>query len=148
MPKPAWLAQTETLWPRWRLDGDELSEAKIGATRIAVAEQTRAGIDCVTDGEQSRVHFVLIELAGSRVPAHVLGGLRDKDVAVGVIDVASDVIETPAGVRGTLESAARYVAPERLIASTNCGMAPMNRGIAYAKLAALGRGAKTWRTAA
>jgi 5-methyltetrahydropteroyltriglutamate--homocysteine methyltransferase len=33
------------------------------------------------------------------------------------------------------------VPKHRIIASTNCGMAPMRRDIAYAKLAALGRGA-------
>jgi 5-methyltetrahydropteroyltriglutamate--homocysteine methyltransferase len=315
LPKPGWLAETETLWPRWRLDGAHLREAKRDATRLAVAEQERAGVACVTDGEQARVHFVhgflealdgidpeqrvryeadcpsivgdvarrrpvhleeaqfarqfargtlkitlpgpmtivdtlydahyrdrktaafafarvlneeirdlvaagvdviqldepafnvffdevdewgidavdaafegitcrkavhvcygygidanrkwkaelgaewdqyahifpflsrssaheiSIELAGSRVPPHVLAGLRDKDVAVGVIDVASDIVETPEAVRATLELAAAYVAPQRLIASTNCGMAPMNRDIAYAKLSALGAGA-------
>jgi 5-methyltetrahydropteroyltriglutamate--homocysteine methyltransferase len=322
LPKPAWLAETETLWPRWRLDGPQLAEAKRDATRIAVAVQERSGVSCVTDGEQSRVHFVhgflealdgidaqqkvrmgirndryeadvpsivgeiqrvrpvhleearfarefatgtlkftlpgpmtivdtlydahyrdrktaafafarvlneeirdlvaagvdviqldepafnvyfdevdewgidavdaafagiacrkavhvcygygidanrkwkaelgaawdqyahifpflsrssadeiSIELAGSRVPPHVLAGLSGKDVAVGVIDVASDVVEHPEQVAATLEIAARYIPRERVVASTNCGMAPMNREIAYAKLRALGLGA-------
>ena len=322
LPKPAWLAETEKLWPTWRSSGAELRQAKHDATRIAIAEQEAAGIECVTDGEQSRVHFVhgflealegidnekkvrrgirndryeadcpsivgeirrtrpvhlddvqaarsyttrplkftlpgpmtivdtlfddyyrdrkaaafafarvlneeirdlvnagvdviqldepafnvffdevdawgidavdmafdgitvrkavhvcygygieanvkwkaelgaewdqyahifpflsrssadeiAIELAGSHVPAHVLGGLKNKDVAVGVIDVASDRIETPEDVRATLDLAAQFVPPERIIASTNCGMAPMNREIAYAKLRSLGRGA-------
>lgn len=323
LPKPGWLAETETLWPRWRLGGAELRAAKRDATRLAVAEQERAGVGCVTDGEQSRVHFVhgflealegidpdlrvrrgirddryeaecpsivgdvvrarpvhieealcarqfargplkftlpgpmtivdtlydahyrdrktaafafarvlneeirdlvaagvdviqldepafnvffdevdewgidavdaafdgitcrkavhvcygygidanrkwkaelgaewdqyahifpflsrscadeiSIELAGSRVPPHVLGGLDGKDVAVGVIDVASDVVETPEAVRATLDLAARYLPAERIIASTNCGMAPMNRDIAFAKLCALGAGSE------
>jgi 5-methyltetrahydropteroyltriglutamate--homocysteine methyltransferase len=323
LPKPAWLAETETLWPRWRLEGSALREAKFDATRIAVAEQERAGVACVTDGEQARVHFVhgflealdgidpeqrvrrgirddryeadcpsivgdvqrrrpvhldearfargfaretlkftlpgpmtivdtlydahyrdrktaafafahvlneeirdlvaagvdviqldepafnvffdeveewgvdavdmafdgvdcrkalhvcygygidanrkwkaelgdnwdqyahifpflsrscvdeiSIELAGSRVPPHVLGGLDGKDVAVGVIDVASDTIETPDAVRATLDLAAQFLPAERIIASTNCGMAPMKREIAYAKLRALGAGAR------
>jgi 5-methyltetrahydropteroyltriglutamate--homocysteine methyltransferase len=322
LPKPAWLAETEMLWPRWRLEGAELREAQQDATRIAIAEQERAGIACVTEGEQSRVHFVhgflealdgidtqqrvimgirndrydaecpsivgdvvrnrpvhldearfarnyargtlkftlpgpmtivdtlydahyrdrkaaafafarvlneeirdlvgagvdviqldepafnvffdevqewgidaldaafagvecrkavhicygygidanrewkatlgdawdeygfifpllsrcsadeiSIELAGSRVPPHVLASLSGKDVAVGVIDVASNTVERPEQVRATLDLAARYIAPERIIASTNCGMAPMNREIAYAKLRALGLGA-------
>jgi 5-methyltetrahydropteroyltriglutamate--homocysteine methyltransferase len=59
-----------------------------------------------------------------------------------VIDVASDTIERPEQVRATLELAAKFIAPERIIASTNCGMAPMNRAIAYAKLRALGSGAR------
>ncbi len=325
LPKPGWLADTEQLWPKWRLTGDELRTAKQDATVIAVAAQERAGIACVTDGEQARVHFVhgflealdgidpdqrvrrgirndrydvecpsivgdvqraypvhlsearfarqcasgtlkftlpgpmtivdtlydahyrdrktaafafarvlneeirdlvaagvdviqldepafnvffdevqewgidavdaafegvrcrkavhvcygygidanrkwkadlgeawdqyahifpflsrssadeiSIELAGSRVPPHVLAEIRDKDVAVGVIDVASDVVEHPEAVRATLELAARHIDPERIIASTNCGMAPMNREIAYAKLRSLARGADSW----
>jgi 5-methyltetrahydropteroyltriglutamate--homocysteine methyltransferase len=322
LPKPAWLAETETLWPRWRLDGAHLREAKHDATRIAVAEQEHAGVECVTDGEQARVHFVhgfleglegidpeqrvrrgirndrydvdcpsivgdvqrrhpvhldearfarkyargtlkftlpgpmtivdtlydghyrdrrtaafafarvlneeirelvavgvdviqldepafnvffdevdawgidaidaafdgvdcrkavhvcygygidanrkwkaelgdtwdqyahifpflsrstadeiSIELAGSRVPPHVLAGISGKDVAVGVIDVASDTIERPEQVRATLDLAAQYLPSDRIIASTNCGMAPMKREVAYAKLHALGSGA-------
>jgi 5-methyltetrahydropteroyltriglutamate--homocysteine methyltransferase len=323
LPKPAWLAETEKLWPAWRLTGDALAQGMLDATILAVAEQTHAGIACCSDGEQARGHFVhgfleglagidatkkvrrgirndryeadcpsivgpvrrirpvhlaearvarafapnalkftlpgpmtivdtlfddyyrdrkaaafafaaalnaemrelvdagvdtlqldepafnvffdeveawgiealdvafdgiaarkavhvcygygieanvawkrelgeewdqyahvfpllsrssadevSIELAGSRVPPHVLAGLRGKDVAVGVIDVASDAVETPAEVAATIERAAAFVPRERLIASTNCGMAPMARGIAYAKLAALGRGAQ------
>ena len=60
---------------------------------------------------------------------------------VGVIDVASDDIETPEQVAVVIGEAARYVAQENIIASTNCGMAPMRRDIALAKLAALGKGA-------
>jgi 5-methyltetrahydropteroyltriglutamate--homocysteine methyltransferase len=322
LPKPGWLAETEKLWPTWRLSGEELREAKRDATRIAVAAQDHAGIGCVSDGEQSRVHFVhgflealdgidpakkvrrgirdgryeadcpsivgeirrrkpvhldearaaldfasgpvkftlpgpmtivdtlfdahygdrktaafafarvlneemrelvaagveviqldepafnvffdevdawgidavdaafdgiacrkavhvcygygidannkwkeqlgaewdqyahifpflsrscvdevSIELANSHVPPGVLAGLKNKDVAVGCIDVASDTIETPDDVRATIERAAKYIPRERIIASTNCGMAPMNRDIAYAKLRALGAGA-------
>jgi len=90
---------------------------------------------------RSSVHEVAIELAGSHVPPHVLAGLIDKDVAVGCIDVASDEIETVDAVVATIERAAQFVPRERIIASTNCGMAPMNREIAYAKLRSLGAGA-------
>jgi 5-methyltetrahydropteroyltriglutamate--homocysteine methyltransferase len=323
LPKPAWLAQTERLWPEWRLEGDALEEAKRDATEIALAEQARAGIDVVTDGEQSRRHFVhgflelidgidftkivrkgiradryqadlptitgpvkrmrpvhvdearfargltdrrlkvtipgpmtivdtlhdvyygdrktaamafaeiiraeidelsaagvdivqldepsfnvyfeeldawgveaidacvrgvgcetavhvcygygiqanldwkaslgrewdqydivlpllaksavdeiSIELAGSRVPPEVLGKAGDKRLAVGAIDVTTDTAETAEDVRATLEVALRYLPPERLVASTNCGMAPMKRSVAMQKLAALGAGAR------
>ncbi|GAC1417601.1 MAG: methionine synthase [Candidatus Velthaea sp.] len=322
LPKPAWLAETHKLWPKWRLEGDDLREAKRDATSIAVAQQEHAGIGCPSDGEQARVHFVhgfieglggidhekrvrrgirndryeadcpsivgeirrtrpvhldearaaratasgplkftlpgpmtivdtlydahyrdrktaafafakalnqeirdlvdagvdvvqldepafnvffdevdawgidaldaafegiacrralhvcygygidaniawkaelgaewdqyahifpfisrscvdevSIELAGSHVPPRVLAGLKEKDVAVGCIDVASDTVETPEDVAATIERAARYVPRERIIASTNCGMAPMSREVAYAKLRSLGAGA-------
>jgi 5-methyltetrahydropteroyltriglutamate--homocysteine methyltransferase len=323
LPKPAWLAQTERLWPEWQLAGAALEEAKRDATELAVAEQVRASIDVVTDGEQSRRHFVhgflealegidftkivrkgiradryqadlptitgpvrrvrpvhveearfarsltdreikitipgpmtivdtlhdayyqdrkkaafafadairaeiealadagvdvvqidepafnvyfreledwgvdaldacvrgvscstavhvcygygiqanidwkqglgpewdqygivlpllaqssldeiSIELAGSRVPPDVLGRTGDKRVAVGVIDVATDEIETPYDVRLTLATALRYVPAERLVASTNCGMAPMKREVARQKLRSLAEGAQ------
>ena len=67
--------------------------------------------------------------------------LVGKDVMVGVIDVGSDEVETPEQVAQTIEMASKYVPVEHIIASTNCGMAPMHRDVAEAKLAALGAGA-------
>ena len=58
LPKPSWLAQPETLWAPWKLQGDELVEGKQDALRIAVKEQSDRGIDIVSDGEQTRQHFV------------------------------------------------------------------------------------------
>ena len=58
LPKPAWLAQPNQLWAPWLLEGAALEEAKRDATRLAVRDQELAGIDIVTDGEQSRRHFV------------------------------------------------------------------------------------------
>src|SRR5512137_1299735 len=58
LPKPSWLAETNKLWPQWRLQGDELASAKLDATLLAVKWQEDAGIDIVSDGEQSRQHFV------------------------------------------------------------------------------------------
>jgi 5-methyltetrahydropteroyltriglutamate--homocysteine methyltransferase len=58
LPKPSWLAEPETLWSPWKLDGDRLAEGKQDALRGAVHEQLRRGIDIVSDGEQTRQHFV------------------------------------------------------------------------------------------
>lgn len=58
LPKPSWLAQPETLWSPWKLEGSELREGKYDAMRAAVLEQTHRGIDIISDGEQSRQHFV------------------------------------------------------------------------------------------
>jgi 5-methyltetrahydropteroyltriglutamate--homocysteine methyltransferase len=326
LPKPSWLAETERLWPQWRQSGDALAEAMRDATRIALFEQECAGIDVVTDGEQSREHFVhgfvagiegidfankvrrgirgdryeadcpsvvapirrlesvhaaemrfarsatdrtlkitipgpmtivdtlyddhygsrrdlafafaavirdeildlcalgvdvvqldepafnvyfdeldewgidalnaairnvpcktavhvcygygikanidwkhslgkewdqydivlpmlarsninqvAIELAGSRVPPHVLAHLKNKSAAVGCIDVATDEIEKPEDVARTIETALEYLPPESISPTTNCGMAPMSRDVAYAKLRALGEGARLMR---
>jgi 5-methyltetrahydropteroyltriglutamate--homocysteine methyltransferase len=90
---------------------------------------------------RSRIDQVSLECRNSRVPMHLIGLLAGKDVLVGVIDVASDEIETPEDVAATIEAAAAFVPVERLFPCTNCGMAPMSRAIAEAKLLALGRGA-------
>jgi len=58
LPKPAWLAQPKALWAPWRLEGDVLAEGVEDAVRLAVGDQVEAGIDIVTDGEQTRRHFV------------------------------------------------------------------------------------------
>ena len=58
LPKPSWLAQPEKLWSPWKLEGDELLEGKRDALRVTLADQRLAGIDIVSDGEQTRQHFV------------------------------------------------------------------------------------------
>src|SRR4026209_1324751 len=58
LPKPGWLAETDKLWPAWKTEGAELARAKREATLLWLKEQEDAGIDIVTDGEQSRQHFV------------------------------------------------------------------------------------------
>src|ERR1700720_4286274 len=58
LPKPSCLAQPNLLWAPWRLDGADLDGAKLDATLLAIKLQEDAGIDVVSDGEQSRQHFV------------------------------------------------------------------------------------------
>ncbi len=58
LPKPSWLAEPEKLWSPWKLEGEELLAGKQDALRIALQEQQHAGIDIVSDGEQTRQHFV------------------------------------------------------------------------------------------
>ena len=58
LPKPSWLAEPEKLWSPWKPQGDELIEAKQDALSLSLHEQVQAGIDIVSDGEQTRQHFV------------------------------------------------------------------------------------------
>jgi 5-methyltetrahydropteroyltriglutamate--homocysteine methyltransferase len=68
--------------------------------------------------------------------------LKGKDVLVGVIDVASDKVETPQEVAEVIGRALQFVPKRHLFACTNCGMAPMDRDVAAAKLRALVDGAR------
>ncbi|MEW5862221.1 MAG: methionine synthase [Pseudomonadota bacterium] len=90
---------------------------------------------------RSRIDQVSLECIHSRVPIELLALLKGKDVLLGVIDVASDQVETPREVAAVIGRALAYVPKGRLIACTNCGMAPMKREVAVAKLQALAAGA-------
>ena len=89
----------------------------------------------------SRIDQVSLECRNARVPMALMKLLAGKDVLVGVIDVASDVVETPEEVASTIIAASEFVPIERLFPCTNCGMAPMPRNVAASKLQALGAGA-------
>ncbi|HVA12409.1 MAG TPA: methionine synthase [Stellaceae bacterium] len=89
----------------------------------------------------SRIDQVSLECANSRVPLELLRLLGEKQVALGAIDVATDRIETADEVAATLRRALGYVPATRLEASTNCGMAPLDRAVALGKLRALAAGA-------
>ena len=89
---------------------------------------------------KSRIDQVSLECYHSHVPPDLMALLQGKDVMVGVIDVASDVVETPEQVADTIGRALQFVARERLMPCTNCGLAPMDRAVAQAKLEALARG--------
>ena len=90
---------------------------------------------------RSRIDQVSLECFHSHVPPELMALLAGKDVMVGVIDVASAEIETPAQVADTIGRALQFVPKERLFPCTNCGLAPMSREVALKKLEALARGA-------
>ncbi len=94
---------------------------------------------------KSRIDQVSLECKNSRVPMNLLSLLAGKDVLVGVIDVATDRVETPDEVAALISEATKYLPKERVVACTNCGMAPMRRDVAMAKLVALAEGAKLAR---
>jgi 5-methyltetrahydropteroyltriglutamate--homocysteine methyltransferase len=93
----------------------------------------------------SSIRQVSLECFHSHVPPDLMALLKGKDVLVGVIDVASDQVETPEQVAETIGRALQFVPREHLFACTNCGMAPMDREVAVRKLQALAQGAELAR---
>ncbi|MCK1423738.1 methionine synthase [Bradyrhizobium sp. 180] len=91
--------------------------------------------------DASPIQQVAIECRNSKVPLDLLALLKTKIVQAGVIDVASDTVETADDVVKVIEAVSKFVPKSNIIATTNCGMAPMRREIAEAKLMALGAGA-------
>ena len=95
---------------------------------------------------KSSIKQVSLESYHSHVPAHLMALLEGKDVMVGVIDVASDEIETPEQIAETIGRALQFVPKNKLFPCTNCGLAPMSREVAIKKLEALAQGAALART--
>ncbi|MCP4587517.1 methionine synthase [Pseudoalteromonas sp.] len=95
--------------------------------------------------QKSNIDIISLECHNSRVPIELLALIRGKKVMVGAIDVASNEIETPEEVAQTLREALKYVDADKLYPCTNCGMAPLPRQIASAKLSALSKGAEIVR---
>jgi 5-methyltetrahydropteroyltriglutamate--homocysteine methyltransferase len=93
----------------------------------------------------SAIQQVAVECRNSKVPLELLALLKGKVVQAGVIDVASDAVETAEDVAGVIDAVAKFVPNSNIVLTTNCGMAPMRRDIAEAKLRALGAGAKLVR---
>src|SRR5437660_4265008 len=90
---------------------------------------------------RSSIRQVSLECANSHVPIELIGLLSGKDVLVGVIDVATEKVETAEDVAHVIRDALDHVPPERLYPCTNCGMVPLPRDVARVKLRALAAGA-------
>lgn len=95
--------------------------------------------------QRSSIDTISLESHHSNVPLEVVELVRGKRVMLGAIDVANQQVETPEEVAETLRKALQYVDADKLIPSTNCGMAPFPRDVALAKLSALSAGAAVLR---
>jgi len=108
----------------------------------SLGEQWRQYEDFFPALNRSRIDQVSLEFANSKVPGELMRLLPDKQVMVGVIDVASNEIESAEQVAERIGAASQFVDRDRLIACTNCGLAPLPRHVAVGKLRALGAGAR------
>ena len=91
----------------------------------------------------SSIEMISVECAASGVDPAVLGEAKGKDLMVGVIDVGTEEVENTEVVADRIRTALKYVPPERLYPSTDCGMIPRGRGTATGKMKALASAA--WR---
>ncbi|MGC1681372.1 MAG: methionine synthase [Pseudolabrys sp.] len=106
----------------------------------SLGEEWRQYEDIFTALAKSRIGQVSVECINSHVPLKLLSLLEGKDVLVGVIDVATDKVETSQQVEQVIAEVMKFVRKDKIVACTNCGMAPMRRDVAEAKLKALAQG--------
>ena len=116
LPKPSWLAEPRKLWPAWRLQGEALAEAKRDATVLALKTQEDCGIDIVSDGEQSRQHFVhgfLEGVAGIDFARRVPMGIRNNRYEA-MVPTVTGPLRRKASVHAEEARLARAHTPRRL----------------------------------
>ncbi len=107
LPKPGWLAETQKLWPKWKLEGPDLDQAKRDAALLWIKEQEDAGIETVSDGEQFRTHFVNPkEIDGDVVP-HLVNMTKRGADQIGGADYTFDCTGNTKVMRQALESSHR-----------------------------------------
>ena len=106
----------------------------------SLGEEWRQYEDIFPALAKSRIGQVSVECINSHVPLKLLSLLEGKDVLVGVIDVATDKVETSQQVEQVIAEVMKFVRKDKIVACTNCGMAPMRRDVAEAKLKALAQG--------
>jgi 5-methyltetrahydropteroyltriglutamate--homocysteine methyltransferase len=106
----------------------------------SLGEEWRQYEDIFPALAKSRIGQVSVECINSHVPLKLLSLLEAKDVLVGVIDVATDKVETSQQVEQVIAEVMKFVRKDKIVACTNCGMAPMRRDVAEAKLKALAQG--------
>ncbi|MGB9000189.1 MAG: methionine synthase [Pseudolabrys sp.] len=106
----------------------------------SLGEEWRQYEDIFPALAKSRIGQVSVECINSHVPLKLLSLLEGKDVLVGLIDVATDKVETSQQVEQVIAEVMKFVRKDKIVACTNCGMAPMRRDVAEAKLKALAQG--------
>ena len=117
LPKPAWLSETNKLWPQWKQTGDELLQAKLDATLLWIKTQEDAGIDVIGDGEQSRQHFVhgfLEQVEGIDFANKVTMGIRNNRYDAQVPQVIA-----PLRLKGRVHAAEAQFRTDLLNTGTN-----------------------------
>ena len=89
---------------------------------------------------KSSINQVSLECINSKVPMELISLLENKEVMVGVIDVANNEIESSEEILKVLNTASTFIDKSKITACTNCGLVPLNRSIARKKMEALVKG--------
>lgn len=69
------------------------------------------------------------------------------DVGVGIVDVKNSYVETADDIEQRIRACLRYIPPDRLSVSPDCGLSQTPRAASFAKLSALVQGARRVRAA-
>ena len=107
----------------------------------AAVKDKPSGYSFLAQLAQTSASQISIEAAQPRLDLAVVKALAPKSVLVGVIDLGTQTVETPAEVAARIRAALAHVPAERLVLAPDCGMKYLTREAAFGKLQALAAGA-------
>jgi 5-methyltetrahydropteroyltriglutamate--homocysteine methyltransferase len=107
----------------------------------AAVKDKPAGYTFLGQLAECRARQISIEAAQPRLDLAVAKQLAPKSVMVGVIDLGTETIETPAQVAERIRAALKFVPAEKLVLAPDCGMKYLPRATAFGKWRALAEGA-------
>jgi len=105
-----------------------------------------AGYALLDELNRCAARQISLEAAQSGLDLSCLGGLPDKAIVLGVLDLSGNApVETAEEVAARIGRALEHVSAERLAVAPDCGMKYLSRQVAFAKLQALVEGARLVR---
>lgn len=88
---------------------------------------------------------ISIETAQSNLDCSILESIPNKEILLGVIDLSDPEVETPEIIIQRTRNALKFIEPERIILSTDCGMKYLPRDVAFGKLQSMCKAAQQLR---
>jgi 5-methyltetrahydropteroyltriglutamate--homocysteine methyltransferase len=107
----------------------------------AFVKQRPTGYSFLPELAASTVGQISIETAQSNLDCTALAALPDKQILLGVLNLADLTVETPDVVAARIRRALPHVPAERLIIAPDCGLKYLPRAIAFGKMQAMVEGA-------
>ena len=110
-----------------------------------VVKKKPAGYAFLPELARTGAAQISIEAAEPKLDLAVLRDLPGKAVMVGVLDLSDPDVETPGTIAGRIETALKYIPPERLIVAPDCGLKYLPRATAFGKICSMVEGARQVR---
>jgi 5-methyltetrahydropteroyltriglutamate--homocysteine methyltransferase len=107
----------------------------------AAVKDKPSGYSFLPQLADTRASQISIEAAQPRLDLAILRELSGKTVMLGVIDLSTPKVESPADVASRIRAGLKHVAAERLVVAPDCGMKYLTREAAFGKLKSLAEGA-------
>jgi len=111
----------------------------------AIIHERPAGYSFLPELAGCSCKQISIETAQSKLDCSVLTSLPDKQILLGTVDLSDMTVETPEQVAERIRRALPFVAAERIIVATDCGMKYLPRDVANGKMRAMVQGAAMMR---